>query len=74
MQEYTREAIESYSLSDLISNRAAVENNVKGLVCLKIQNDYSWIQCDYVSLGSVGANIPEPDIIPAETSFEQKQI
>jgi len=42
----------------LIYNRAAVENNVKGFVCLQVQTLYSWIQCDYVSLGRVGGNIP----------------
>lgn len=57
-EEFTREAIETYSLSELISNRNAVENNVRGYVCLQLQTEYSWIQCDHVSLGRVGANIP----------------
>jgi hypothetical protein len=39
-----------------------------------VQTLYSWAQCDYVSLGRVGANIPEPEIITTENSFELKKI
>jgi hypothetical protein len=40
------------------------------MVCLKIENDYVWIQCDYISLGNVGSNIPEPQIIQVDASYE----
>lgn len=51
-----------------------MENNVKGFLCLQIQIEYSWIQCDYVSLGRIGTNIPEPTIIGVEQSFELKKV
>lgn len=36
VEEYTREAIEQFSLSELISQRKDVSNALKAYVCLKI--------------------------------------
>ena len=73
-EEFTREAVELYSLSELISSRSAIENNVKGEVCLRIQSEYLWVQCDYVSLGRVGANIPEPELLSVERGYEEEKL
>lgn len=64
VEELTRESIEFYSLSQIVGDRVSVENNVRGFVCLKLEFIYPWIQCDYVSLGRIGGNIPRPPILP----------
>lgn len=43
-------------------------------VCINLETLYTWVQCDLVSLGKLAANIPEPELIQAETSFENKKI
>lgn len=69
VQELTRQAIETYSLSELIQNRGAVDGNVDGYVCSQLETTYSWVKCDVVSLGRVATNIPEPELIKPETTF-----
>lgn len=41
---------------------------------MQVQAQYPWIQCDFVSLGKVGTNIPEPNILEVEQSFELAKI
>lgn len=64
VEELFHEAIEQFSLNELVSSRAQVDQYVKNYVKSSIEMDYQWVQTKHLSLGSIKTSIPIKSLPP----------
>lgn len=62
VDELFHQAIEQFTLNELISNRVAVDSYVKNYVKSNLQSNYQWAQTKFITLGAVQNDLIAPSV------------
>ena len=57
-------------LNELIADRKGINSYVENNVCLHLESRYSFINCQYVSTGTLSINT-QPALLPSDISIQQ---
>lgn len=70
VEEIFRESLQSFLLTEIVSERSSVNSFVSSNVCLNVEAKYSFIDCQHVSTGMLTVNA-KPLVLQTETTIQE---
>lgn len=62
VQEFLAQAVENFSIVELVGNRTDIENLIAGTVKTKLEGAFPYIYVDHFSLGELGTELYNPAV------------
>jgi hypothetical protein len=68
-EEYLSEAVENYTILELVMNRTDIENSIVGHVKRYLEKGFPYIYVDHVSLGELGTDIANTAVFTENPTY-----